>query len=898
MTAPINSTRGRARTFLASLSLIQLVALMAALFLCGSTVQAGNVLANASMESGLDSWTCYGRTGQEGWYSYALASVPDPTVTGNNSFKTYAGWNGDPNFNGAYQDAACLPTSVFTADGQFRTKAGDKIAGTYGAGAAADAGNMAWIEVKFLDANTNILALYKSAVFDGAWDADVWFAMPVTNQCDVVTTLPTNSVTTLVAPDGTVKVRYQIVLKQAAWTGGGAIFADDMVLNQLSGPTAPIIGSVSPGSILMANAAAGISFTASSASATTINDADIRVELNGTDISPNLVITGTATSKNVSYHGLQTNQAYSVAIQVTDTLGLTTTASVNFDTWSPLYLWEGEDYDFDGGQFIDNPVLTSTSQADSYFGRAGIEEIDFDESNGEGDHLYRATDRLATTVSGDMARQKFLTAQGSDPTINDYKVGWFAGGEWVNYTRNYPTGTYNVYARFAGGAGAASATLGKVTDGWGTTSQTVTNLGSFSFTGTSWSSFQYVPLKDAQGNLVPLTIGGTNTLRLTTAGGGDVNFLMLVPADTNRPVISAVYPDGLMLLQNTNTFRFSVSSPGAAIADNSIALELNGMDVTPNLVITGSGNSKTVTYAGLLPNVASYTAVISVVNANGIGASTTVRFDTFSPSLYSWEGEDYDYGDGTTGGLFIDNPQTNGYYGLAGMADVDYHELFVNNPQIAYRTSDPMGTDETGDVPRARYTGTNDYNLGWFTAGEWVNYTRRFPAGNYRVYGRFSRGTGTNATPTLSRVTSGVGTTTQTTVDIGLFSVDSQGWGNYRWIPLQNGLGDPVTLALDGNPTTLRLTSAGPEANTEANVNFFMLVPVASPGSINASLVDGAMVLSFTTEAGFSYQVQYKDDLAEAAWKNLGAALPGNGAAQSVNDPATGTKRFYRVQIQ
>jgi hypothetical protein len=896
MIASKTATGSRSRKCFASR--INLVILAAALGVSGGAARAANVLANPSMESGLSSWTCYGRTGQEGWYSYALASVPDPTVTGNNSFKTYAGWNGDPNFNGAYQDAACFPTSVFSATGQLRTKSGDKIAGTYGGGVEPDNGNMVWIEVKFLDLNTNILALYKSAVFDGAWDADVWYTMPVTNECDVTTTLPTNSVTTLVAPAGTVRVRYQIVLKQAAWAGGGAIFADDMMLNQLSGPTAPVIGSISPGAILMANPANGISFTASSASSTPINDADIHVTLNGTDISPNLLITGTTTNKNVSYHGLQTNEAYSVAIQVTDTLGLATTASVSFDTWSPLYLWEGEDYDFGGGQFIGSPVLSSTAQADSYFGVTGIEGVDFEESNAQGDHLYRASDSLGTTVSGDTARQKFLAAQVGDPTINDYKVGWFAGGEWVNYTRNYPAGTYNVYARFAGGAGAASATLGKVTDGWGTTEQTLTNLGSFSFTGTSWSSFQYVPLKDAQGNLVPLTLGGLNTLRLTTAGGGDINFLMLVPADTNRPVISAVYPDGLLLQQQTNTFRFSVDSPGGPISDGSIALELNGVNVTPNLAITGSANSKTVLYAGLLPNVPTNTAVISVTNGNGIAASTTVRFDTFSPGHYSWEGEDYNYGDGTVGGLYIDAPQTNAYYGLSGMAEVDYHETFANVPQIAYRTSDPMGTDETGDTPRLRYVGTNDYNLGWFTAGEWVNYTRQFPAGNYLVFGRFARGTGTNATPTLSRVTSGAGTTTQTTVDIGTFSVDSHGWGSYGWILLKDGSGNPVTLALDGSATTLRLTSTGPEENTEANANFFMLVPVASPVSLNASLIGSTMALSFSTGTGFSYQVQYKDDLTEETWKNLGTALTGNGAVQSVNDQATGTKRFYRVQIQ
>ena len=881
------------RTLLRSKICVGFVAIC--LLLCPIAVQAANVLANPSMESGLSAeWICYGRTGQEGWYSYALASVPDPTVTGNNSFKVYAGWNGDPNFNGTYQEVACLPTSVFTADGWFRTKTGDQISGTYGAGEVADSGNICWIEVTFRDAGNNVLALYKSAVFDGAWAADTWFAMPVTNQCDLVTTLPTNSVATLVAPTGTVKARYQIVLKQSASTGGGALWVDDMILNQLSGPTAPSIGNLVPGALLLANPANGISFTASSSSGTAINDADIQVILNGSNISPYLVITGSATSKNVSYHGLKTNETYTIAIQITDTLTLSTSAGFAFDTWTPLFLLEGEDYDFGGGQFINDPGLSSSAQANSYFGQVGYQDIDMNDTSHDGDKLYRASDQMATTISGDLPRKKIMDAQVGDPLINDYKVGWFYGGEWINYTRNFPAGTYNVYARFAGGAGAATATLSKVTDGWGTSAQTVDILGTFSFTGTGWSTFQYVPMKDANGNLVPLALSGTNTLRLTTGGGGDVNFLMLVAADTNRPLITAVYPDGSTLLQNTNTFRFSVNSPNATVSESSIGLVLNGVNVSANLTIGGSANNRTVSYAGLQRNVPNYTAVISATNANGITVGTTVHFDTFSPELYSWEGEDYDF----NGAQYIDNPQTNAYYGLAGVSDVDYHELYVNIPQVAYRTGDAMGTDETGDVPRTRYAGTNDYNLGWFTAGEWVNFTRHFPPGNYYVYGRFARGTGTNAAPVLSRVTSGVGTPVQTTEDMGSFSVDSHGWGSYAYVLLRDGSGNPVKLQLDGNVTTFRLTSAGPEANTEANANFLMLVPVANPVSIIPALIGDNLVLSFATASGFLYQLQYKDSLTDPNWNNLGSALEGNGTVRSVSDPATASKRFYRLQVQ
>jgi hypothetical protein len=861
--------------------------------LSGAAAQASNVLANPGMESGLSGWTCYGRTGQEGWYSYALATVPDPVVSGNNSFKVYAGWNGDPNWNGTYQDAACLPTSVFTATGWFRTKSTDRIVGTYGAGTAADNGNTAWIEVTFRDPDNNVLALYKSAVFDGSWAADAWFEMPITNQCDLVTGLPIASVSTLVAPVGTVKARYQVVLKQSAWVGAGALWVDDMVLNQVSGPTAPAIGSISPGAILLANAADGISFTVSSPSATPINNWDIHATLNGTDISSSLNIAGD-TSKSVSYHGLQTNTTYTVSIQVTDTLGLAAGTTFTFDTWKPLFLWEGEDYDFSSGQYINNPVLSSSVQANSYFGQTGVQGVDFNDTSHDGDHLYRANDLMATTVAGDLARKSFLDAQASNPLINDYKIGWFYTGEWVNYTRDYPSGTYNVYARFAGGAGAASATLGRVTDGIGTTMQTVTNLGTFSFVGTGWSTYQYVPLRDANGNMVPLTLSGVNTLRLTTSGGADLNFLMLVAADTNSPVISSVYPDGLLLQQFTNTFHFSISSPTAGVSAGSIGLVVNGVDVSSKLQITGTPNNKDVVFTGLRPNVPNNTVIISVTNANGMTASDVVRFDTFRTTLYEWEAEDYDFG----GGQYYDNPPIDAYFGLAGTAEVDFHENYVNTPQVAYRTADPMGTDHTGDVPRAKYAGTNDYNIGWFTVGEWVNWTRHYPAGNYYVYGRFSRGTGTNATPQLSRVTSGAGTPIQTTETIGSFSVDSHGWGTYAWLILKDGSGNPVQLSLDGSVTTFRVTSAGPEANTEVNVNFLMLVPIPNPVSMNAGLNGSNIILSFPTETGFQYQVQYKDSLGSGEWTDLGNAVVGNGTVQSVSDPVQGGSRLYRLLIQ
>ena len=146
-------------------------------------------------------------------------------------------------------------------------------------------------------------------------------------------------------------------------------------------------------------------------------------------------------------------------------------------------------------------------------------------------------------------------AQATDPAIKDYSVGYFDAGEWVNYTRSFPAGKYNVYARLASGnSGISTIYLDTVTSGQGTSTQTTTPLGSFKYTGSGWGSYQYVPLADAYGNLVAVDLNGVTTLRVT-AGAGNMNFFLLVPARLDVPVIGNVYPNGTVLMQATNKFR-------------------------------------------------------------------------------------------------------------------------------------------------------------------------------------------------------------------------------------------------------------------------------------------------------------------------------------------------------
>ena len=81
-------------------------------------------------------------------------------------------------------------------------------------------------------------------------------------------------------------------------------------------------------------------------------------------------------------------------------------------------------------------------------------------------------------------------------------------------------------------------------------------------------------------------------------------------------------------------------------------------------------------------------------------------------------------------------------------------------------------------------------------------------------------------------------------------------------------------------------------------VRAFLLSPVTAPSPFSLTITrSGTNVLvSFPTEASFSYNVQSKASLTESNW-NLLATIPGNGTTQSATDPATNAARFYRVVV-
>jgi hypothetical protein len=866
----------------------------AMLAFCPSPSRAGNLLVNPGFESSsghvtyspnvqpATGWTYFSPPEPSGYFGDYWVESAVPAHSGTFYWKEWGALY-SPSVNnvaGIYQVFNSAPGSVYQASGWFYTSGSDTIG----------AGNKAWVQVELLGATTNLLALYKTDDFDSTVGTGSWFQYPVTNACDVssrvavgdphfTTYAVTGTVSQLVAPPGTKTVRYRYCFLQAA-TSGGSAYLDDAVLDQVSGPIPPVISDVFPLNMIFVNPSNGVSFNVSSPAGFTINNSGISLVLNGADVSANLVISGSSSNKNVSYYGLQSNLTYTASITVTDSFGFTASQNTYFETtWVGIppivYLWEAEDFDFTNGMYFDQPTLCNTAgNPNCYFGTVGVEGTDEHSAGSASSHLYRADDAIGTSISGDYLRKDHV-----DAGVLDYRIDPFIAGSWVDYTRDWSNGTFWVIARLSTDINlSGSVTLSTVN-----ADQTTTDLGTFTIaSGRGWSTYDNVFLKDTNGNIAGVTLSGKGTLRLTSGGNLLPNFLALVAGQIDLPQISGLYPTGTQPFENTNTLSFSVTSSGASIPATGITLNLDGIDVSSNLVITGNASTKSVVYPSVQTN-AIHLAVITVTNSLGHGILISNNFDTFSQDNYMVEVEDFDY----NGGQFISPWMPDAYATLGAVTNVDFEHTPFAGQAFTYR-SDGIPEAKTGDFLRQAFVDVlgTDYDLTWFGNGDWANYTRVYPQGSFYVYGRFS-GLG-SYTMDLDQVVSGAGTTNQSTKELGRWGAVGAGYNIYGWVPLRdNSLSVPVVVKLGGQGT-LRIATTG---NT--NPNFFMLVPVSGI-SLSASHSGGTSLLSFSTQAGVIYRVFYSSDLASGNWTLL-TSVAGNGTTKSVSDSSGAAARFYKV---
>ena len=191
-------------------------------------------------------------------------------------------------------------------------------------------------------------------------------------------------------------------------------------------------------------------------------DDKLSVTLNGTQYTTanGLTVTGAGSTKTATLGGLAANVNYTAMLSAEDSDGVRSSRTLYFDTFAEDSLvLEIEDYNFTvegvGGKFFDNPVPIAEGggpQDGSYSYQTGTQDIDFNETRttpDPQDTLYRPNDSVRMQHSLDAVRAKFTAAGGAAAGVYDYDVGDIAEGEWLNYTRTFPPGSYEVYLRQA-----------------------------------------------------------------------------------------------------------------------------------------------------------------------------------------------------------------------------------------------------------------------------------------------------------------------------------------------------------------------------------------------------------------------------------------------------------------
>jgi hypothetical protein len=189
---------------------------------------------------------------------------------------------------------------------------------------------------------------------------------------------------------------------------------------------------------------------------------------------------------------------------------------------------------------------------------------------------YRQDGGIGTKASLDYVRQKFVDAGGAAAGIYDYDVFGLKAGDYLNYTRTFPTNYYEVYLRESVvNITQSIAGLELVTSDRSLPNQTTQALGQFQAPGSDFV-LRNVPLAVAgTTNRIALLLGGVQTLRLRQLSalpgdaGAALNYLVFVPV-TNGVVLESAaavngpYAPELAAALDAATSTIQVTRPTAA----------------------------------------------------------------------------------------------------------------------------------------------------------------------------------------------------------------------------------------------------------------------------------------------------------------------------------------------
>lgn len=597
-------------------------------------------------------------------------------------------------------------------------------------------------------------------------------------------------------------------------------------------------------------------------SATQVSASSVTLKLNGTTVPANASKSGSVTKVVYTVPGdLLPSTEYTAEISYTDSTG-THASSWKFKTGelsATTFVVEAEDFDYEGGKW--NPLKGTPGKdvdvmpyyGGAYDGIDAIEGVDYLNNDAAGDgNIYRAEldangENEVALYSNDNAaggngKGGMVSINSSDrgsyTTTVNYSMGWVGNTEWENYTRTFPTNAmgnwWKVYAALSYGGdaeGQLAGSLSKVTSGVGTTDQTLENFGTFSAPGSgTWGANNLVPLKSATGSDALVKLAGQNTVRMSHTSG-DFNFLIFSAAPPPPPFVEAAPLDSSK--RNEVVLDWTLKDTDSKVNASSVKVSFGSKDVTANAVATKTDTGATVhlDLSGTTYAAGEYSWKLTFSDTSS-PAQTVTAEGTFVVNPYPTEGifvieaEDFNYspddvaGGKTnpqkgTAGLDVDvMPYLGGAYdGLSAVKGVDYNNADANDSDFYRSEKDANGENEVNIAvsngnrysnDRGVFTTDSNWRVGWVASGDWQNYTRTFPNGDFTVWGAFSRdGRGAGQmTGSIDLVTSDPSKPNQTVTPLGTFNAGaSGGWGRNELVPMKDTAGSIKVVSMGGVQT-------------------------------------------------------------------------------------------------
>jgi hypothetical protein len=341
------------------------------------------------------------------------------------------------------------------------------------------------------------------------------------------------------------------------------------------------------------------------------------------------------------------------------------------------------------------------------------------------------------------------------------------------------------------------------------------------------SVVDYASVYSKQVGAGTFTLGALNdTVAPTSRNIYGVVVQRLPNSVNNPPVVTNLNPANNTLFHPGTSLSFSATTIAPnSISASGIRLVLNGVDLSADLTLGGTGANRQVTYPGLVPNTY-YTAHLVVADQANRAVTNDFAFDTFvAAGAIMVEAEDYNY----DGGQFNASPTPGSYAGRLGTREIDFHN---NNGAVptadpTYRAGDYVPVGTSTDVARSIFAGTGatDYLVTGLLAGDWLNYTRALDG----AYNAYLRGSTSVAQDVRADLVGNPTAPDQQSLPAGVFQFAADGGLTpFTYAPLLDAAGNQIVLSTTGN-TTFRLTPLSANANLQ--LNYILLVPTTQPPS-------------------------------------------------------------------